>query len=156
MDEAIWQIYGKRYIFKVLKLLDDDKDLKWTKIVTRGIAFYKNQINSKWNIIIKEFTHSIEMAKVLDNIFNSFRSHTKLAHKTKAIALKHRKTFLEFVQFPTIDDFLLSRSENKKEIPKKKYETEEEIPVNKDSKRNYQMFKKHEKRTGKIDKKKKE
>ena len=150
VDEAIWQIYGERYIFKVLKLLNDHKHLKWTKIVTRGIAFYKNKMNSKWNIIIKEFTHSIEMAKVLDNIFNSYQSYTKLAHESKAIALKHRKAFLDIVKFRTIDDFLLSHSQKnfelKKEIPKEKDEIEEEIPVKKDSKRNYQMLKKHAKR----------
>jgi len=30
VDEAICQIYGKRYIVKALKLFDDHKHLKWT------------------------------------------------------------------------------------------------------------------------------
>ena len=109
VEEAFWQIYGKRYIYQVLKLYDDHKhNQKWTDIVTRAIVFYKDSSTGKWSVMIKEFTHSFEMARTLDNIFKNLKNIEDLTNEKQSIAVKARNNFLG--DFKNIEQFLSEHS----------------------------------------------
>lgn len=144
-DKALWQIYATRYLQIVLKLYDDHKiNQQWTHIVTRGIAFFKNQVNDKWSIMIKEYRHSFEMARKLDGLFLSYKGRNKLItdrkeNNQKMVKLE-RKNFLASQRFTNLNEFLLDYSlKDKNEKLKENLETNQDAEEKNPKKRKFEM-----------------
>ena len=144
-DKALWQIYATRYLQNVLKLYDAHKiNQQWTHIVTRGIAFFKNQVNDKWSIMIKEYRHSFEMARKLDRLFLSYERRNNLItnreenNQTK-VSLE-RKKFLESKGFFNLNEFLLDYSlKDKNEKLKESLETNQDAEEKNPKKRKCEL-----------------
>ena len=152
-EEAFWQIYAKRYISHVLKLYDDHKhNQKWTDIVIRAIVFYKDASSGKWSVMIKEFIHSIEIARKIDNIFKNFENREDLTNeKNQNIAVEARNHFLG--NFENIEKFLSvhndkgkptnkeGKPENEKDEEGKPKKKPENKKITKSAKRKYDEIK---------------
>jgi len=145
-DNALWQIYSKRYMQKIFQLYDDyEHNRFWTNIITRGIVFDKD-INGQWSLFIKEFNHTIDKARVLDAKFDVVNPKD-LTHKIKHRANMARNNFLK--EFKNLDQFLQFYSEinkndedNEKKIEVEKEEANRPNTRSKNNKRNYNTLKK--------------
>ena len=112
-DDALWQIYGQRYMFEPLSLYRNHSHNKnWTKIVTRAIVFYQDNLNHQWSVMIKEFRHSINIAKELDEKFNKFEFREELNDKKSSTnRVENRNLFLTQNNVQSIEEFLLKYSQ---------------------------------------------
>ncbi|CAG9332574.1 unnamed protein product [Blepharisma stoltei] len=71
VDDALWQIYAKKYMEIGLNLYDDIHHKHFKNFIIRGIVFYKLGLGDVWSILIKEHKITVDMAKKLNYLFSS-------------------------------------------------------------------------------------
>jgi hypothetical protein len=110
--EGLWQIYTKQYLQEPLNLIGYYSHCE--NIKTRSVVFYK--YNEKWNMIIKEFIHSIQNAKEINKLFGELFKSLLNESKDKSEA---RKKMLEANKCDNLIKLLsrhISKNNNSSEI----------------------------------------
>ena len=109
LEDALWQICANRYMNRTIDLFHKDQRNKhWKKIIMRAMVFFKNELNGKWNVMMREYEFSMSQAQQLDEAFSKEFDLDKLFGETEP-DVKHvaREQFLN-EKNSTLDLFLQS------------------------------------------------
>ncbi|CAG9326469.1 unnamed protein product [Blepharisma stoltei] len=66
-DDALWQIYSKKYMDIALR----EKYSHFRRVIIRGIVFYRNPPEGNWKVFIKENKFNFHDAKEIDKHFST-------------------------------------------------------------------------------------
>ncbi|OMJ65285.1 hypothetical protein SteCoe_38590 [Stentor coeruleus] len=77
MDQALLQVFNKKYAENVLKNAELSKNKHWESFRIRAIVFSPNNLETKWTINIRELVFSKEKLQIACRTFEEKKNEAK-------------------------------------------------------------------------------
>ena len=100
LEDALWQIYCNHYMSRIIDLYNKHQHNNHSKfIINRAVVFYKDEINRKCSIEIREIVHTIDQAECINEEFSEkngklLKMHSELISGKKEFKEAARLLFL--------------------------------------------------------------